>query len=111
MAAVRPLLSLLALAQCLLVASANPHPRVEAAANTTTCAGARFVHHGLAGYGALPSDMRDKFGDTLSTGSAISVSGWKAVKGGRSYKATVWALPDRGWQVQPARLRWEGTSN
>jgi hypothetical protein len=70
-----------------------------ATVNQTTCNGKSYVYESLAGYGDLPSNSRDKFGDTLGgLGSAIALeqSSWKMLKNG-SYTGTLWSLPDRGW--------------
>jgi len=69
--------------------------------NSTTCGGNTYVYQELAGYGFVPSDARDKFGDTLGGfGSSIAIDqkSWKKV--GKDYKGTLWALPDRGWNTQ-----------
>lgn len=63
----------------------------------TTCGGKKFQYDGLAGYGTVPSDFRDKYGDTLSMGSSMVIEDWKTRDKGKTYKATLWALPDRGW--------------
>lgn len=42
--------------------------------NTTTCNGKTYVYNELAGYGAIPSNARDKFGDTIGgIGSSIAI--------------------------------------
>ena len=83
-----------------LYASAAPNVRRATAVNTTTCNGKTYVYEELAGYGFLPSNARDKYGDTLGgIGSSIAVdkSSWK--KSGSSYTGTLYALPDRGWNT------------
>ncbi|KAL7272431.1 hypothetical protein RUND412_004763 [Rhizina undulata] len=67
--------------------------------NQTTCNGKTFTYQELAGYGAIPSDFRDKFGDTVSAGSSVALErkSWK--KNGTSYEGTLWMLPDRGWNT------------
>lgn len=77
-----------------------PNLRRANAVNTTTCNGKTYVYEELAGYGYLPSNARDKYGDTLGgLGSAIAVdkSSWK--KSGKSYTGLLYALPDRGWNT------------
>lgn len=69
--------------------------------NITTCNGKKYVYEELAGYGALVSDARDKFGDTIGgIGSAIALDkkSWKYKKG--VYTGTIYGLPDRGWNTQ-----------
>ena len=76
----------------------------SAAVNVTTCNGKKYVYEELAGYGYLPSNGRDKTGDTLGgIGSSIAMdkNSWK--KEGKSYKGLVYALPDRGWNTQGRR--------
>lgn len=63
----------------------------------TTCSGKKFQYDGLAGYGTVPGDFRDKYGDTVSMGSSMVIEDWKSRDHGKTYKATLWALPDRGW--------------
>ncbi len=70
-----------------------------AAVNTTTCNGKTYLYEELSGYGFVPSDARDKFGDTLGGyGSAIwlNQTAWTKQSNG-SYTGTLWTLPDRGW--------------
>lgn len=67
--------------------------------STTLCAGKNYTYEELAGYGFVPSNARDKYGDTLGGfGSAIALdkSKWEKKKDG-SYKGILYALPDRGW--------------
>lgn len=63
----------------------------------TVCDGDKYVYEGLAGYGFVPSDARDKFGDTISFGSSIAIDkkSWKFKNG--VYTGILWGLPDRGW--------------
>ncbi|KAL6702783.1 hypothetical protein ACN47E_000967 [Coniothyrium glycines] len=71
--------------------------------NVTTCNGQTYVYEELAGYGALPSDTRDKFGDTLGgIGSAIALdkTSVRYHKGTGTYSGTLYGLPDRGWNTQ-----------
>lgn len=45
----------------------NPrHRRLDGTpVNSTTCNGKSYSYNELAGYGLIPSDARDKFGDTI----------------------------------------------
>lgn len=66
--------------------------------NQTTCDGRQYTYQQLAGYGFVPSDARDKFGDTIGgigSSAAIDRKSWK--KKGGSYTGILWGLPDRGW--------------
>jgi|TARA_R110002003_G_scaffold113_1_gene9816 hypothetical protein len=86
---------------------ANPLiARAESApVNVTTCNGKRYVYSELAGFGKLPADFRDKYGDTLGgIGSAIFLDkkscSWKKGKGKKgSYEGVIYGLPDRGWNT------------
>lgn len=65
------------------------------------CNGKTYQYEELAGYGVVPSNARDKAGDTLGGfGSSIVLDekSWKKGKDG-TYKGTLFALPDRGWCV------------
>jgi len=64
----------------------------------TTCNGKSYAYSEQAGYGSLPGDARDKFGDTISLGSSIAFSAWK--KTGARYEGVMYGLPDRGWNTQ-----------
>lgn len=69
--------------------------------NTTTCNGQTYTYQELAGYGYIPSDARDKFGDTLGGfGSSIAIDRKTWRRDGKSYKGLLYALPDRGWNTE-----------
>ncbi|KAF8424855.1 esterase-like activity of phytase-domain-containing protein [Tirmania nivea] len=82
----------------------------------TTCNGKTYTYRELAGYGFVPSNFRDKYGDTVSLGSSIALerSSWKketrAVWGGGNkttetyYEGTLWTMPDRGWNTEGTTL-------
>lgn len=72
--------------------------------NETDCDKRHYTYQQLAGYGFVPSNARDKFGDTLGGfGSAIAIdrNSWRKKKG--VYTGILWGLPDRGWydQINP----------
>lgn len=81
--------------------AARRRPPPPPVANITVCNGARFVYEEQSGYGFLPSNARDKFGDTMSIGSsfAIDPDSWKLkdTRNGPVYEGHFWGLPDRGW--------------
>ena len=94
-----------------LLASANPlidltirdklSPAPLPITNQTTCNGEQYTYQELAGYGFVPNDARDKFGDTLGGyGNSIAMDRkqWRKVKDGL-YTGIVYAIPDRGWCV------------
>lgn len=83
-------------ALALLAVTASAADRVV---NQTTCAGTTYKYTGLAGYGFIPSNATDKYGDTLGgIGSSIAIDqeSWRKTAL-NSYAGTVYALPDRGW--------------
>jgi hypothetical protein len=63
--------------------------------------GATFVNKGLVGVARVPAASFDKFGETLSLGSAIwlDLDDWRKGRDG-SYSGTLYGLPDRGWNTQ-----------
>ncbi|KAF2267865.1 hypothetical protein CC78DRAFT_576407 [Lojkania enalia] len=69
--------------------------------NQTVCNGKEYVYEELAGWGLLPSDARDKFGETIGgIGSSIALdkTSWKRKKGStEAYEGIIYGLPDRGW--------------
>lgn len=67
--------------------------------NQTICGGTTYSYTGLAGYGFVPSNATDKYGDTLGgygSSAAIDQSSWRKT-GNDSYAGIVYTLPDRGW--------------
>ena len=84
-----------------LASRGQPSPAPLPVTNQTTCHGEQYTYQGLAGYSFVPSDARDKFGDTLGGyGSAIALdrNQWRKVRDGE-YTGIVYAIPDRGWCV------------
>ena len=93
--------SLLAIAAIIRDTAATPSngPKSSKAVNATKCNGNKYSYTELAGYGLVPSNARDKFGDTLGGfGSSIALDSktWTKHKNG-SYTGILWTLPDRGW--------------
>ncbi|KAF5861596.1 hypothetical protein ETB97_012762 [Aspergillus alliaceus] len=69
--------------------------------NQTTCGGTTYAYTGLEGYGYIPSNATDKYGDTLGGfGSAIAIEqdSWRRT-GRDSYSGFIYVLPDRGWNT------------
>ncbi|KAF2828792.1 hypothetical protein CC86DRAFT_380660 [Ophiobolus disseminans] len=99
-------LSLLAFPVSLVLAGPVVSRADTSPVNVTTCNDKKYVYEELAGYGKLPADFRDKYGDTLGgIGSAIALdpkkSKWKKNKGKKgSYEGVIYGLPDRGWNTQ-----------
>ncbi|PQE10952.1 outer membrane autotransporter protein [Rutstroemia sp. NJR-2017a WRK4] len=70
--------------------------------NQTKCNGKTYTYEELGGYGTIPGNARDKYGDTIGgIGSAIAmdVSSWTKLANG-SYTGVLWTLPDRGWNTE-----------
>ena len=67
--------------------------------NQTTVNGNTYTYQQLAGYGAIASNARDVFGDTIGgIGSAIAIDRKTWFKWGNgSYTGLLWALPGRCW--------------
>lgn len=68
----------------------------------TDCNG-QYTYKELAGYGFLPGDSRDKFGDTnggIGSSAAIDKKSWVFDKKNGRYTGLLYALPDRGWNTQ-----------
>lgn len=101
------LTSLLALPVAHVLATPLNTRADSAPVNATTCNGKKYEYTELAGYGKLPGNARDKYGDTLGGfGSAIALD-QKSVKWDKkanAYKGVIYGLPDRGWNT-------EGTQN
>jgi hypothetical protein len=79
------------------IGRSTPPPAV----NTTVCGGQTYVYEQLAGYGLIPSNKRDLYGDTIGgIGSAIAIdrSSWSF--DGTSYSGIIYGLPDRGWNTE-----------
>ncbi|OJD17291.1 hypothetical protein AJ78_02625 [Emergomyces pasteurianus Ep9510] len=87
----------------LTVANAGPPPKGkdDGVVKKVTCGGNTYTYHGLEGYGFVPSNAVDKYGDTMGgIGGALAVdqSSWHRRKDG-TYEGIAWALPDRGWNT------------
>ncbi|KAI5812504.1 outer membrane autotransporter [Pyronema omphalodes] len=80
-------------------AAAGPLRTKAAPVAQIECAGKSFTYESLAGYGRLPGNFVDKYGDTMSIGSGISITEWKPTAGG-AFEATMFVLPDRGWNTE-----------
>ena len=101
---------LLATAAAIAVVSAIPHsttpvlpraPANQTYVTQTTCNGETYTYQQLAGYGFIPSNARDKYGDTIGgIGSAIALdhNAWRKTSD-VNYQGIIWTLPDRGWYV------------
>ena len=66
---------------------------------TVTIGNLTFVNQALVGVGRLPANLRDKFGETFGSGSAIAVDPKSWVRTPTAYQGTFYMLPDRGFNV------------
>lgn len=96
----RLLLGLSALAAVAVMASVLLRPQETRDAATGTLAEQGFVNHGLVGVGRIPADLRDKFGETVGSGSGLAFdpNSWKRTADG--YEGVLYLLPDRGYNVE-----------
>src|SRR5437016_12074347 len=69
------------------------------AAETVTIGDLIFINKALVGVGRLPSDLRDKFGETFGSGSGIAVDPKSWTRTSAGYQGTFYMLPDRGYNV------------
>src|SRR5262249_29982456 len=76
-----------------------PPPAPTPPAETVIVGDATFVNKALVGVGRLPSDLRDKFGETFGSGPAIAVDPKSWVRTPAGYQGTFYMLPDRGLNV------------
>lgn len=67
------------------------------AAETVTIGDLVFVNKALVGVGRVPSDLRDKFGETFGSGSGIAVDPKSWTRTPAGYQGTFYMLPDRGF--------------
>jgi hypothetical protein len=79
-----------------LVAVFAPAP-ATLAAETVTIGDLVFVNKALVGVGRMPSDLRDKFGETFGSGSGIAVDPKSWTRTPAGYQGTFYMLPDRGF--------------
>jgi hypothetical protein len=86
-----------------LTAFLAPAP-VARCAETVTIGDLVFVNKALVGVGRLPSDLRDKFGETFGSGSAIAADPKSWMRTPAGYAGMFYMLPDRGHNT-------EGTSD
>src|SRR5947209_965964 len=100
------LITVVAFAYSLITVSALPssftsrsNPGTGSFASQSICNGKTYTYDAMAGYGFVPNNARDKFGDSMSIGSSIKIEqdSWKFDKKTGLYSGIFWGLPDRGW--------------
>ena len=65
------------------------------AAETVTIGNLVFVNKALVGVGRVPSDLRDKFGETFGSGSGIAVDPRSWVRTPTGYQGTLYVARPR----------------
>ena len=88
-------LPIFALALIAWLAPATATPGGE----TVTIGDLTFVNQALVGVGRLPANLRDKFGETFGSGSAIAVDPKSWARTPTGFQGTFYMLPDRGFNV------------
>jgi len=90
-------LSLLSAALATFVFAA---PLAALADSSVSVQGVTLVNKGRVAIGRIPSNQRDKFGETFGSGSGMSIDAksWTRNADG-TYKGSLWLLPDRGYNV------------
>lgn len=69
--------------------------------NQTICNGQTYTYEQLAGYGFLPGNATDKFGDTIGgIGSSIAFQANSWIQTPFGYQGIIYGLPDRGWNTE-----------
>src|SRR4029077_14870995 len=86
-------------ALALLVLAALLPVRAARGAERVTVGDLTFINHGLVGAGRIPGDLRDKFGETFGSGSALAVDPRSWTRSGDGYRGVFYILPDRGWNI------------
>ncbi|OJJ99320.1 hypothetical protein ASPACDRAFT_52720 [Aspergillus aculeatus ATCC 16872] len=69
--------------------------------NRTSCGSHTYTYSGLAGYGYIPSNATDKYGDTLGgfgSSAAFDLESWRRI-GPETYTGLLYCIPDRGWNT------------
>ncbi|KAG7759150.1 hypothetical protein KL911_000287 [Ogataea haglerorum] len=69
------------------------------AANSVFIGNDEYINYGLSGYGIVPGDAIDKYKDTISFGSSISLHKPSLSVSNGVYTFVTYNLPDRGWNT------------
>jgi hypothetical protein len=100
--AVRKRISLRLLSRIGLAAllSAAPTAMQSArAAESINVGGRTYINKGLVAVGRLAADLRDRFGETVGSGSGLAANPETWLRAGQSYHGTIYMLPDRGYNI------------
>src|ERR1700683_1759997 len=69
------------------------------AADSINVGGRTYINKGLVAVGRLPADLRDKFGETVGSGSGLAANPKTWSRARHRYRGTIYMLPDRGYNV------------
>ena len=58
-----------------------------------------YINRGLVAVGRLAADLRDRFGETVGSGSGLAANPKTWSRAGRRYHGTIYMLPDRGYNI------------
>lgn len=71
----------------------------RAQVNSLAVNGGTLVYQGMVGAGSLSASLRDKYGETFGSMSGLTFDAKNWRKVGSGYTGTLFALPDRGYNV------------
>jgi hypothetical protein len=69
------------------------------AAESINVGGRTYVNKGLVAVGRLAADLRDRFGETVGSGSGLAANPRTWSRSGHRYRGTIYMLPDRGYNI------------
>jgi hypothetical protein len=69
------------------------------AAESINVGGRTYINKGLVAVGRLAADLRDKFGETVGSGSGLAANPKTWTRAGQRYHGTIYMLPDRGYNI------------
>ncbi|KAK7203944.1 3-phytase [Myxozyma melibiosi] len=100
----KSLLSALALSSSVLASPLLKRASTSSYVNQTTCDSLEYTYDSMVAWGFLAGNAVDNYGDTIGFGSSItlerpSVKVTTLADGSKNYSATVYNLPDRGWNT------------
>lgn len=73
--------------------------QASAQVDTLSVTGGTLVNQGLVGVGRMSASLRDKYGETFGSMSGMAFDAKTWWRTGDSYTGTMFALPDRGYNV------------
>jgi hypothetical protein len=91
------LLGTLGLATLLFVALTTVQSAL--AAESINVGGRAYINKGLVAVGRLAADLRDRFGETVGSGSGLAANPKTWSRAGDRYRGMLYMLPDRGYNI------------